>query len=70
MQARMSSIKARVNKVFHKDIVDVDAPGLEGYDGRGQNVGQQGESLVRHLGDVDHAAEEDIVHPDTTFGNE
>ena len=50
--------QGEVNDVFFEDTTDVDAPGLESYNGRCINVNQQGEGQVSHLSNVQQIDEE------------
>ena len=44
--------QGQVNESVFEYIIDVDAPGLESYDGRCINVNRQGKGEVSQLGDV------------------
>ena len=45
--------------MFFKDIIDADTPYLEGYDGRGKNVGGEGERQMSLYNDSKHEVDED-----------
>ena len=44
--------QGQVNESVLEYIIEVDAPGLEGYDGRCINANRQGEGQVSQLGDA------------------
>ena len=48
--------------MFSKDIIDTDAPYIEGYDGRGKYVGRE-EHQMSHYGGPTHEVERDTIHP-------
>jgi hypothetical protein len=49
--------------MIFKDIIDAYAPGFESYDGRGKNVGRQGERQMNHYANGDYVLEDETMDP-------